>query len=94
MSKNSDNQSDVMSQGQDTGELDEGKIRKSSHERRLTPKMQELKEQEIIQKEKKFKATYENWRNNVRDIRTRLKQDCSESDMYDMMDEAEKLAQS
>ena len=38
MSKNGDNQS-VMSQGQDAGELDEGKIRKSYCERRLTPKM-------------------------------------------------------
>ena len=26
MSKNDDNQSDVMSQGQDAGELDEGKL--------------------------------------------------------------------
>ena len=71
MSKNGDNQSDVMSQGQDAGELDEGQIRKSSCERRLTPKMQELKEQELISREKKFKATYEKWKNNVRDIRTR-----------------------
>ena len=45
MSKNDDNQSDVMSQGQDAGELDEGEIRKSSRERRLTPTMHELKEQ-------------------------------------------------
>lgn len=80
-----------MPQEQNAGELDEGKSRKSSRERRLTPKMQELKDQELTQKEKKFKATYEKWKSNVRDIRTRLKQDCSESDMYDMMDEAEKL---
>lgn len=33
MSQNGDNQSNVMSQGQDTGELDEEKIRKSSRER-------------------------------------------------------------
>ena len=45
ISKNSDNHSDVMSQGQDAGELDEGKIRKSSRERRLKPTMHELKEQ-------------------------------------------------
>ncbi|KAL6473874.1 hypothetical protein MHYP_G00174350 [Metynnis hypsauchen] len=53
--------------------------------------MQELKEQELIQKENKFKATYEKWKIYVRGVRTRLKQECSEGDMYDMMDEAEKL---
>ncbi|KAL7835411.1 hypothetical protein SRHO_G00277580 [Serrasalmus rhombeus] len=52
--------------------------------------MQELKEQELIQKEK-FKAIYEKWKIYVRGLRTRLKQECSEGDMYDMMDEAEKL---
>lgn len=90
-----------MSEVQDAGDLEEEKsvvseksetkTRKSSRERRLTPKMQELKDQELTQKEKRFKATYEKWKSNVRDIRTKLKQVCSESDMYDMMDEAEKL---
>lgn len=54
-------------------EKSETKRRKSSRERRLTPKMQELKDQELTQKEKRFKATYEKWKSNVRDIRTRLK---------------------
>lgn len=65
-------------------EISETKTRKPSREKLLTPKMQELKDQE-------FKATYEKWKSNVRDIRTWLKQACSECDMYDMMDEVERL---
>lgn len=101
MSQSGDSQSDDASQGQEEGEIDEGKgvaseksetkIRKSSRERRLTPKMQELKEQKLIQMEKKFKATYEKWKSNVKDIHTRLKQVCSEGDMCNMMDGAERL---
>lgn len=98
MSKDGHSHPDVMSEVQDAGDLEEGKsvvsetkTRKSSRERRLTPKMQELKDQELTQKEKRFKATYEKWKSNIRDIHTRLKQVCSESDMYNMMDEAEKL---
>lgn len=50
MSQNGDSQSDTVVQGQDARELVEGKIRKSSCERRLTPKMQELKEQELFRR--------------------------------------------
>lgn len=83
MSKDGHSHPDVMSEVQDAVDLEEEKSvvseksetkrRKSSRERRLTPKMQELKDQELTQKEKRFKATYEKWKSNVRDIRTRLK---------------------
>ncbi len=66
------------------------KTRQSSRERHLTPKMQELKEQELSQKEK-FKSVYEKWKIQVRDGRTTLKHECSESELYDMMDVVEKL---
>ena len=36
--------------------------------------MQELKEQELIQKENKFKTVYEKWKNEVRDIVLDLKE--------------------
>ena len=67
------------------------KTRQSSRERHLTPKMQELKEQELAQKEKKFKSVYEKWKIQVRDVRTTLKHECSESELYDMMDVVEKF---
>lgn len=70
--------------------LKTNEIRKSSREKRLTSKMQELKEQELAQKERKFKSAYENWKIQVRDVRSRLKHECSESDLYDMMDGIEK----
>lgn len=65
-------------------------VRKSSRDKRLTPKMQELKAQELIQKEKKFKTAYESWKVYVRDVRFKLKHECPESDLYDMMDGVEK----
>ncbi|KAL0154219.1 hypothetical protein M9458_050473 [Cirrhinus mrigala] len=70
--------------------LKTNEIRKSSREKRLTPKMQELKEQELAQKERKFKSAYENWKIHVRDVRSKLKHECSESDLCDMMDGVEK----
>lgn len=65
--------------------------RKSSRDRRPTRKMIELKEQESIQRERKFNSVYEKWKTQVKNARTRLKQACSESDLYDMMDVIEKL---
>lgn len=70
--------------------LETNEIRKSSRDKRLTPKMQELKEQELTQKEKKFKSAYEKWKFQVRDVRLKLKHECSESDLCDMMDEVER----
>lgn len=46
--------------------LKTNEIRKSSREKRLTSKMQELKEQELAQKERKFKSAFENWKIQVR----------------------------
>ncbi len=53
--------------------------------------MLELKEQESAQRKRKFKVAYEKWKTQVRDVHTKLKQECSESDLYDMMDAIEKL---
>ncbi|XP_030604506.1 uncharacterized protein LOC115793597 [Archocentrus centrarchus] len=64
-------------------------IRKSSRERHFTPKMQELKEQELVQKERKFQSVYDKWKIKVRNIRTRLKEECPEKDLYSMMDDVE-----
>lgn len=52
--------------------------------------MQELKAQELVQRERKFKSAYENWKIHVRDVRLKLKHECSESDLCDMMDGVEK----
>ncbi|XP_067301419.1 uncharacterized protein [Pseudorasbora parva] len=70
--------------------LKTNETRKSSRDKRLTPKMQELKEQELAKKERKFKSTYENWKIYVKDVRSKLKHECSESDLCDMMDGLEK----
>lgn len=70
--------------------LKTNEIRKSSRDKRLTPKMQELKAQELVQRERKFKSAYENWKIHVRDVRLKLKHECSESDLCDMMDGVEK----
>jgi len=70
--------------------LETTEIRKSSRDKRLTPKMQELKEQELIQKERKFKSVYEKWKSQARDVRSKLKRECSEKDLCDMMDEVER----
>ena len=64
--------------------------RKSVRDKRLTSKMQELKEQELAQRERKFKSAYEKWKTHVRDVRSRLKHKCSEAELYDMMDTVEK----
>lgn len=71
--------------------LNADKLRKSSRERRLTPKMLELKEQESAQREKKFKSAYEKWKTLAKEVRTKLRHECSETDLYDMMDAVEKL---
>ena len=101
MSLNGNRQSDAMLEGQEVEGIDKGKsvvseksesrIRKSSRERKLTYKMKELKEQELIQQEKKFKSTYETWKSNARDVWNRLKQVCSEGELCNMMDETERL---
>lgn len=69
----------------------ETEIRKSSRERHFTPKMQELKEQELAQNERKFQSLYDKWKIKVRDARTRLKEACPEKDLYSMMDDVEML---
>lgn len=65
--------------------------RKSSRERRLTPKMLELKQQESAQKERKFRSVYDKWKTQAKEVRSKLKSECSESDLYNMMDAVEKL---
>ncbi|XP_034150370.1 uncharacterized protein LOC114839868 [Esox lucius] len=65
--------------------------RKSSRERKLTPKMQELKQQDISLKESKFFKLYESWKEQVRITRTKLKDECSDQDLGDMMETVEGL---
>ncbi|XP_051939800.1 uncharacterized protein LOC127612976 [Hippocampus zosterae] len=91
MSQYSDSQCDEMQEHENVEREAEAKIRKSSRLRHLTPKMQELKEKEFIQKEGKLNVTYDKWKSLVRETRRKLKQWCPEQDMYDMMDEVEKL---
>ncbi|XP_026136037.1 uncharacterized protein LOC113113774 [Carassius auratus] len=70
--------------------LNTNEIRKSSRDKHLTPKMQELKAQELVQRESKFISAYNSWKIHVREVRLKLKQECSESDLCDMMDGVEK----
>ncbi|XP_067380798.1 uncharacterized protein [Channa argus] len=65
--------------------------RKSSRERKLTPKMMELKQQEISQMESKFIKLYESWKEQVRTTRIRLKDECSDHELGNMMDAVEDL---
>ncbi|XP_060759736.1 uncharacterized protein LOC132870171 [Neoarius graeffei] len=65
--------------------------RTSSREKKLTPKMLELKQKEVSQKENKFITKYECWKEKVRDIRSELKDECSDKDLCDMMDIVEEL---
>lgn len=63
--------------------------RKSSHERRLTPKMLELKKQEASQRESKFLTLYERWKEQVQVTCTKLKDECSDQELSGMMDAVE-----
>ena len=65
--------------------------RKSSRERKFTPKMLELKQQEICQNESKFIKLYECWKKEVRNTRDKLKNECTENELADMMDAVEGL---
>lgn len=69
----------------------EAELRKSSRERKFTPKMQELKQQESSQRESKLITLYESWKEQIRDTRTKLKDECSDQDLGDMMDTVEGL---
>ncbi|XP_072911521.1 uncharacterized protein [Hemitrygon akajei] len=60
--------------------------RKSSRERKLTPKMLELKQQEASQRESKFIKLNESWKEQVRATPTKLKGECSEQDLGGMME--------
>lgn len=69
--------------------------RKSSRERKLTPKMvqlmSELKQQETSQKEKKFIMLYDKWKEQIRATRSSLKNECFDKDLCCMMDDVEGL---
>jgi len=47
------------------------KLRQSSRERTLTPKMLELKQKEVSQLESKFNMQYTHWKDRVRDTHTK-----------------------
>ncbi|KAL6479864.1 hypothetical protein MHYP_G00108970 [Metynnis hypsauchen] len=65
--------------------------RKSSRERKFTPKMLELKQQEASQRESKFILLYEQWKEQVRVTRAKLKNECCDQDLGNMMDAVEGL---
>ncbi|KAG7496410.1 hypothetical protein JOB18_018512 [Solea senegalensis] len=65
--------------------------RKSSRDRRLTPKMLELKQQEASQRESKFVILYDKWKGQIKDTRSSLKDECSDKDLCHMMDAVEEL---
>lgn len=67
------------------------KPRKSFRERKLTPKMLELKEQETSQKESKFGKLYEKRKDQAKTARTNLKNECSDKELSNMMDDVEGL---
>lgn len=64
---------------------------KSLRERKLTPKMLELKQNEVSQRENKFIMLYESVKNQIRVIRTSLKDERSDKDLCNMMDAVEEL---
>lgn len=65
--------------------------RKSSRERKLTPKMLELKQQETSQKENKFSVLYDKWKEQIKATRSSLKNECSDKDLCCMMEDVEGL---
>lgn len=65
--------------------------RKSAKERRLIPTMLELKQQEASQRESKFTTLYEKWKEQVKTSCTKLKVECSDEVLGDMMDAVEGL---
>lgn len=83
-------ESAIEEEGPFEAEALETDLRRSSRVKHLTPKMQELKEQEYAQNEKKFRSAHEKWRTLVREVRTNLKQECPQSELYNIMDDVEK----
>ncbi|KAK0142369.1 hypothetical protein N1851_019890 [Merluccius polli] len=66
-------------------------LRKSSRERTFTPKMLELKQQDVSKKESKFTSLYGEWKEQVKAVRTNLKNELSDDDLVEMMDTVEGL---
>lgn len=64
---------------------------KKSRERKLTEKMLDLRQQEISQKEIKWIKLYESWKDQTKDTRVKLKDECSEENLGKMMDAVEGL---
>ena len=71
--------------------IEKEKTRTSARERKLTPKMLELKQQEASKKESKFSTLYGKWKEQVRATRAKLKEECSDNDLSIMMDVVEGL---
>ncbi|XP_041434751.1 uncharacterized protein LOC121399034 [Xenopus laevis] len=65
-------------------------LRQSSHERRPTPKMLEYMQQEAAQRERKFNQMYIKWKTHTNEVRMKLKQECAEDELSNMMDAVEK----
>ena len=67
------------------------KCRKSCREKRPTQKMTELLEQEMEKLEEKFTVAYGKWKVCVKEVRTKLKCECSKNDLCNMMDATQRL---
>lgn len=61
----------------------------SPRTRKPTEKMRALQEQEQIKREEKFHKAYEKWKQQVREVRMMLKQECTEEDIGDLSDKVE-----
>eukprot|EP00079_Xenopus_tropicalis_P036905 XP_017950676.1 PREDICTED: uncharacterized protein LOC101733728 [Xenopus tropicalis] len=65
-------------------------LRQSSRERRPTPKMLEYMQQEAAHRERKFNQMYIKWKTHTNEVRMKLKQECTEDELSNMMDAVEK----
>ncbi|KAL1268410.1 hypothetical protein QQF64_033773 [Cirrhinus molitorella] len=68
----------------------EQEVRRSERERRPTEKMIELKRDELAKRERKFMFTYLNFKADAQFIRSKFKEECSETELNDMIVTAEK----
>ncbi|XP_052430381.1 uncharacterized protein LOC127971416 [Carassius gibelio] len=68
----------------------EQEVRRSERERRPTEKMLELRRDELAKRERKFMFTYLNFKAEAQFIRSKLKEQCSKTDLGDMIVTAEK----
>ncbi|XP_068136058.1 uncharacterized protein [Hyperolius riggenbachi] len=67
-----------------------GQLRQSSRERRPTPKMLDYMQQEAAQRERKFNQMYIKWKTHTNEVGMKLKLECAEDELSNMMDAIQK----